>query len=154
MIQFSSFETLLHLQHPEKNLFIRNMCDEGNTPGFRPHSARSNPLGIPRRRKIPPASLQSERPLGLRPHWHRLYALHQMNGSPNSSQTSSSPSSDTTNHSKAKPDSKTLRPSSELGSSTPNLKNTTELLPPESPSFHPLPSNIQMPPTKIRSAQT
>jgi hypothetical protein len=43
MMQFGLFETNLHLQHPTKNLFIRNMCDEGDTPGFRPHSARPSP---------------------------------------------------------------------------------------------------------------
>ena len=43
MMQYGLFETGLHLQHPKKKLFIRNMCDEGNTPGFRPHAARSNP---------------------------------------------------------------------------------------------------------------
>ena len=47
MMQFGSFETYLHHWFPEKNLFIRNMCDEGNTPGFRPHSARSNPWAFP-----------------------------------------------------------------------------------------------------------
>ncbi|MDA7509005.1 SGNH/GDSL hydrolase family protein, partial [Akkermansiaceae bacterium] len=62
MIQFSSFETLLHLQHPEKNLFIRNMCDEGNTPGFRPHSARSNPWAFPGAEKFhPPLSKAKDR---------------------------------------------------------------------------------------------
>ena len=47
MMQFGSFETNLHLQHPGKNLFIRNMCDEGDTPGFRPHSARPFPWAFP-----------------------------------------------------------------------------------------------------------
>ena len=62
MMQFGSFETLLHLQHPEKNLFIRNMCDEGNTPGFRPHSARSNPWAFPSAEKFhPPLSKAKDR---------------------------------------------------------------------------------------------
>ncbi len=62
IMQFSSFETLLHLQHPEKNLFIRNMCDEGNTPGFRPHSARSNPWAFPGAEKFhPPLSKAKDR---------------------------------------------------------------------------------------------
>ena len=47
MMQYGTFETALHLQHPEKNLFIRNMCDEGNTPGFRPHSSRPSPWAFP-----------------------------------------------------------------------------------------------------------
>ena len=41
MLNFGHFETEMHLRNPEKNLFIRNMCDGGNTPGFRPHSSRS-----------------------------------------------------------------------------------------------------------------
>jgi hypothetical protein len=62
MMQFGSFETLLHLQHPEKNLLIRNMCDEGNTPGFRPHSARSNPWAFPGAEKFhPPLSKAKDR---------------------------------------------------------------------------------------------
>ncbi|HIE69357.1 MAG TPA: dehydrogenase, partial [Planctomycetes bacterium] len=28
---------------PDQELFIRNMCDEGNTPGFRPHPSRKSP---------------------------------------------------------------------------------------------------------------
>ncbi|MCH2207501.1 MAG: ThuA domain-containing protein [Lentisphaerales bacterium] len=40
MLNYGSFETELQLRNPEKNLFIRNMCDGGNTPGFRPHSSR------------------------------------------------------------------------------------------------------------------
>ena len=41
MLNFGHFETELYLRNPEKDLFIRNMCDGGNTPGFRPHSART-----------------------------------------------------------------------------------------------------------------
>lgn len=40
MLNYGYFETEMHARNPEKNLFIRNMCDGGNTPGFRPHSAR------------------------------------------------------------------------------------------------------------------
>ena len=47
MIHFGHFETGLHLRHPELNLWIRNMCDEGNTPSFRPHSGRKYQLGFP-----------------------------------------------------------------------------------------------------------
>lgn len=54
MMQFGLFETNLHLQHPEKNLFIRNMCDEGDTPGFRPHSARPSPWAFPGAEKFHP----------------------------------------------------------------------------------------------------
>lgn len=47
MMQYGCFEASLHLLHREKELAIRNMCDEGNTPGFRPHSGRGNPWAFP-----------------------------------------------------------------------------------------------------------
>ena len=47
MMNFGHFETELHLRNPEKKLFIRNMCDGGNTPGFRPHSGRFSPWAFP-----------------------------------------------------------------------------------------------------------
>ncbi|MCM8531389.1 MAG: ThuA domain-containing protein [Lentisphaeraceae bacterium] len=40
MLNYGHFETELQLRNPAKNLIIRNMCDGGNTPGFRPHSSR------------------------------------------------------------------------------------------------------------------
>lgn len=43
MLNYGVFDTELHLRFPEHNLTIRNMCDGGDTPGFRPHSARNNP---------------------------------------------------------------------------------------------------------------
>src|SRR5262249_15006653 len=47
MIHYGQFDTELHLRYPEQQLLIRNMCDEANTPSFRPHSARQNQLGFP-----------------------------------------------------------------------------------------------------------
>jgi mono/diheme cytochrome c family protein/glucose/arabinose dehydrogenase/lysophospholipase L1-like esterase len=47
MLHSGHFETGMHLRHPDKRLFIRNICDEGNTPSFRPHSGRKNQLGFP-----------------------------------------------------------------------------------------------------------
>lgn len=47
MMNFGHFETELHLRYPDSILFIRNMCDGGNTPGFRPHSARNSPWAFP-----------------------------------------------------------------------------------------------------------
>ncbi len=41
MMHFNHFETELHLRFPEADLVIRNMGDEGNTPGFRPHPSRN-----------------------------------------------------------------------------------------------------------------
>ena len=43
MLNFGHFETELQLRYPDNQLFIRNMCDGGNTPGFRPHSGRFSP---------------------------------------------------------------------------------------------------------------
>lgn len=42
MNHFGHFETELFLRFPDKDLTIRNMADEGNTPGFRPHPGRSH----------------------------------------------------------------------------------------------------------------
>ncbi len=47
MMHYGHFETELQLRYPEHNLFIRNMADPGNTPGFRPHSSRNNPWAFP-----------------------------------------------------------------------------------------------------------
>ena len=47
MMNFGHFETEAHLRYPDQQLFIRNMCDGGNTPGFRPHSGRKSPWAFP-----------------------------------------------------------------------------------------------------------
>lgn len=47
MMPSGVLETELHLRYPGHRLFIRNVCDEGDTPGFRPHSARNNPWAYP-----------------------------------------------------------------------------------------------------------
>jgi mono/diheme cytochrome c family protein/glucose/arabinose dehydrogenase len=47
MMNYGHFETELHLRYPDLNLFIRNMCDGGNTPGFRPHASRVSPWAFP-----------------------------------------------------------------------------------------------------------
>lgn len=56
MANFNHFETELHSRYPKHQLFIRNMCDEGNTPGFRPHSARKSPWAFPGAEKFRPLS--------------------------------------------------------------------------------------------------
>ena len=43
MMNYGYFETELQLRYPEHQLFIRNMSDGGDTPGFRPHSSRDSP---------------------------------------------------------------------------------------------------------------
>ena len=47
MMNFGHFETEMHMRYPDSLLFIRNMCDGGNTPGFRPHSSRNSPWAFP-----------------------------------------------------------------------------------------------------------
>ncbi|HET8735573.1 MAG TPA: PVC-type heme-binding CxxCH protein, partial [Pricia sp.] len=47
MMDFGHFETEMHLRYPDSTLFIRNMGDGGNTPGFRPHSSRNSPWAFP-----------------------------------------------------------------------------------------------------------
>ena len=47
MMNFGYFETELHQRFPEHKLTIRNLCDGGNTPGFRPHPGRVSPWAFP-----------------------------------------------------------------------------------------------------------
>ncbi len=47
MLNFGHFETEMQLRYTDSLLFIRNMCDGGNTPGFRPHSSRNSPWAFP-----------------------------------------------------------------------------------------------------------
>ena len=47
MMNFGHFETEMHIRYPDSTLFIRNMCDGGNTPGFRPHASRVSPWAFP-----------------------------------------------------------------------------------------------------------
>ena len=47
MMNYGHFETEMHLRFPDHQLYIRNMCDGGDTPGFRPHSGRNSPWAFP-----------------------------------------------------------------------------------------------------------
>lgn len=47
MMNYGHFETELQLRYPDSLLYIRNMCDGGDTPGFRPHSGRPDPWAFP-----------------------------------------------------------------------------------------------------------
>lgn len=47
MLFYDHFETELHLRYPEKQLTVRNFCDPGDTPGFRPHPGRPDPWAFP-----------------------------------------------------------------------------------------------------------
>lgn len=44
---FNEFETELQRRYPNNNLYIRNMCKEGDTPGFRPHPSRKDFYAFP-----------------------------------------------------------------------------------------------------------
>ena len=47
MMNFGHFETELQLRYPDSLLYIRNMGDGGNTPGFRPNPSRKSPWAFP-----------------------------------------------------------------------------------------------------------
>ncbi len=47
MMNYGHFETEMQLRYADSSLFIRNMCDGGDTPGFRPHSSRPLPWAFP-----------------------------------------------------------------------------------------------------------
>lgn len=47
MMEYGFFETEMHVRYPDSMLYIRNMCDGGETPGFRPHSGRPAPWAFP-----------------------------------------------------------------------------------------------------------
>jgi glucose/arabinose dehydrogenase len=47
-------EARLHLTHPEKKIYLRNMCRPGDTPGFRPHSSRNSQWAFPGAEKAHP----------------------------------------------------------------------------------------------------
>jgi glucose/arabinose dehydrogenase/azurin len=67
MNHFSHFETEVFLRFPEKKITIRNMGDEGNTPGFRPHPGRNQEgqYAFPGAKELLPLELQaSSSPVG------------------------------------------------------------------------------------------
>jgi mono/diheme cytochrome c family protein/glucose/arabinose dehydrogenase len=47
MMNYGHFETEMHVRFPENSLYIRNMCDGGDTPGFRPNANRKSPWAFP-----------------------------------------------------------------------------------------------------------
>lgn len=47
MVHYDNFETELYLRFPTYDLFIRNMCRPGETPGFRPHAGRNSAWAFP-----------------------------------------------------------------------------------------------------------
>ena len=61
MNHFPHFETEVFLRFPDKNITIRNMGDEGNTPGFRPHPGRNQEgqYAFPGAKELLPPELQA-----------------------------------------------------------------------------------------------
>lgn len=61
MNHYHHFETEINLRFPDQKLTIRNMGDEGNTPGFRPHPGRNQEgqYAFPGARELLPTSLQA-----------------------------------------------------------------------------------------------
>ena len=47
MMNYGHFETEMQVRYPDSLLYIRNMCDGGDTPGFRPHASRNLPWAFP-----------------------------------------------------------------------------------------------------------
>ena len=47
MMNYGPFETEMQVRYPDYSLYIRNMCDGGDTPGFRPHASRNLPWAFP-----------------------------------------------------------------------------------------------------------
>ena len=62
MMNADHFETALHLRYPDSMLYVRNMCDGGNTAGFRPHSGRNTPWAFPGAEKF---QTELAKPAGL-----------------------------------------------------------------------------------------
>ena len=68
MIHYGHFETEMQLRFPRHRLVIRNMCDEGNTPGFRPHPGRpqEEQFAFPGAKSlVPPRFLANSSPAGF-----------------------------------------------------------------------------------------
>jgi mono/diheme cytochrome c family protein/glucose/arabinose dehydrogenase len=64
MMQYGHFETELHVRFPDSLLYIRNMCDPGDTPGFRPHPGRVSPWAFPGAGKFQKELAQNSGSLG------------------------------------------------------------------------------------------
>ena len=64
MQEYGHFETELQLRFPDQQLYIRNLCDGGNTAGFRPHSGRNSPWAFPGAEKFQGKLMQQPRGKG------------------------------------------------------------------------------------------
>ena len=61
MVHYGHFETEVQLRFPHYRLVIRNLCDEGNTPGFRPHPGRGQEeqFAFPGAKELVPARFRA-----------------------------------------------------------------------------------------------
>jgi glucose/arabinose dehydrogenase/mono/diheme cytochrome c family protein len=75
MENYGHFETEVQRRHAGKLIVFRNMCDDGNTPGFRPHSARKSPFAFPDAKKYYPLSKARDR-------WGSGHSGHGFNKTP------------------------------------------------------------------------
>ncbi len=80
---FSEFETELQLRFPQNNLYIRNFCKEGDTPGFRPHPSRSNFYAFPGAKELMPEEFQNGKGNGTFPsadNWLKKHKIDTLVG--------------------------------------------------------------------------
>ena len=54
MADHQYLEARLQMSYPEMNLYLRNMCRPGDTPGFRPHPSRNSQWAFPGAEKFHP----------------------------------------------------------------------------------------------------
>lgn len=64
---FNEFETELQRRYPQHDLYIRNLCKEGDTPAFRPHPSRNSHWVIPGGKKLVKPEYQSGKGRGHYP---------------------------------------------------------------------------------------
>lgn len=60
MLNYDHFETEMQIRYPDDKLYIRNLCDPGDTPGFRPRSSRFSPWAFPGAEKFRQRPAQNE----------------------------------------------------------------------------------------------
>ena len=56
LLRYPAFEVELQRRFAGRNLVIRNLCDDGDTPGYRDHSGRNSPFAYPGAEKFYPLS--------------------------------------------------------------------------------------------------
>ncbi|HEX5025229.1 MAG TPA: PVC-type heme-binding CxxCH protein, partial [Agriterribacter sp.] len=77
MMNYGYFETEMQVRYPDSTLYIRNFCDGGNTPGFRPHSARNDPWAFPGAEKFQTEYATKSGSIGTYPSPDEWLTLHK-----------------------------------------------------------------------------